>query len=57
MATRPKPPAESKAELMAQAQHLLSSKFNGRPFAAMDYLLNYFTGLDLVGIIEDLRRE
>lgn len=51
---RPKPPAETKAELMMQIGELLQKQYPVEPHKAIQYLLNYFTSVDLAGIKKDL---
>jgi len=55
-----KPPAETKAQLMEQVHLALEAKFKNPPedraAAAIDYLLNFFTAADLVGIREELKK-
>lgn len=54
---RIKPPAETKGTLMIQVSQDLQRKYPLRPDAAVEYLLNYFTSADLVGIRDELRRK
>lgn len=50
-----KPPRETKAELMQQIQ--LEMKFKRMSDKArVEYLLNFFTAADLVGIRDELRK-
>jgi hypothetical protein len=56
MNTRPKPPAEAKAELMQEVEGLLKRQFFN-PYAAIFYLLNFFTSVDLVGIRSELKNK
>lgn len=51
-----KPPKETKAELMEQVWSACMRKWPHQPDKAIDYLLNYFTSADLVGIREDLKK-
>lgn len=51
-----KPPANTKAELMEQCVNALRSKYGVNVEGAVLYLLNYFTAVDLVGILADLER-
>lgn len=52
-----KPPAETKAQLMAQVYSALEAKFRLYPGGpAVEFLLNFFTAADLVGIREELRK-
>lgn len=53
---RPKPPTQTKAQLMAAALVDLQRAYPDRPFDAAEYLLNFFTAIDLVAIREDLER-
>lgn len=53
---RPKPPAESKADLMNQVLNHLMMKWPHQTDAAVLYLLNYFTAVDLAGIRDNLRK-
>lgn len=53
---RPKPPAESKVELMRKCAEALRVKYPHQPDTAIEYLLNFFTAVDLVGIISELRK-
>ena len=54
---RPKPPAETKAQLMLSVKDAIEAKFPVNPAAAVEYLLNFFTAVDLVGIRADLERK
>ncbi len=47
-----KPPATPKVELMVQASVAIQRKYNN-PADALEFLLNFFTSADLVGIIEE----
>ncbi len=51
-----KPPAQPKVELMREASDLLELKHPTNPMGAIEYLLNFFTSADLVGIIAELRK-
>lgn len=55
-----KPPAETKAQLMEQVHDALDRKFkvhpDDAPAAAIDFLLNFFTAADLVGIRDELSK-
>lgn len=54
--TKVKPPLETRAELVEQVRQALENKHES-PVSALDYLLKFFTNVDLVGIRDDLRRE
>lgn len=51
-----KPPAESKAELMSQVVNRLEVNYGPQRHAAYEFLLNFFTAADLVGIREELKK-
>jgi hypothetical protein len=53
---RPKPPTITKADLIEQAVDAAAAKWPAQPDAAMRHILNYFTSLDLVGIVDELRK-
>lgn len=53
---RAKPPTETKAALMEQTLAALQVRYRNNPIAAMEYLLNYFTSVDLVMIRDELRK-
>lgn len=53
---RPKPPAETKIELMRKCQDALQTKYPHNPDTAVEYLLNFFTAVDLVGILSELKK-
>lgn len=56
--TRPKPPKESKADLMADITVLCRERFlPDSPESALLYVLNYFTALDLEGIRNSMEKE
>lgn len=50
-----KPPAETKAQLMLEIVGQLDGRFPSK-LSAYEYLLNFFSSADLVGIRDDLRR-
>ncbi len=50
-----KPPATPKIELMVTATAALFRRYPADPNKAIEYLLNFFTSADLVGIIEELK--
>ena len=54
---RPKPPAQSKAELMAEVADLARRRYPTDPETALLYILNFFTAVDLVEIKNDLGRK
>lgn len=51
-----KPPAETKAQLMQEVWSMMQNKWPNHPEKAADFLLNFFTAADLVGIREELRK-
>lgn len=53
---KPKPPAETKAQLMEQVRDAFRDK-NMLGLPAVDFLLNFFTAADLVGIRDELKGE
>ncbi len=53
---RPKPPAQPKAELMHEIVDLCASKWPTQPDVALLHILNYFTGVDLEAIRNELRK-
>lgn len=55
MRERPKPPQKTKAELMPLALEAIVAKYPLNPEAAIMYLLNYFTAIDLVEIIKETK--
>lgn len=56
MRTKIKPPAEPKSELMRQTVEMLERQYPLNPTGAIEYLLNFFTSADLVGIRDELRK-
>lgn len=56
MRTKIKPPVETKAALIQQTVEMLERKYPLNPPAAIEYLLNFFTSADLVGIRDELRK-
>lgn len=50
---KPKPPTETKAQLMDECSRMLRVV----PFDPIEYLLNYFTAVDLVGIRDELKEK
>jgi hypothetical protein len=51
-----KPPAETKAQLMTQVAEAIEARWSTNPHGGLEYILNFFTAVDLVGIRDDLRR-
>lgn len=51
-----KPPAETKAQLMEQVRRAVILKFPAHPDARVEFLLNFFTSADLVGIRDELKK-
>lgn len=52
-----KPPSQPKAQLMAEITAIMQERYPMNPVGAIEYLLNFFTGADLVGIRDELQRE
>ena len=52
-----KPPVESRADLMGQVEEVMLRKFRANAAPSIQYLLNFFTSADLVGIRDDLRKD
>lgn len=55
MRVKIKAPKETKAQLMEQVGLSLIAAFDN-PAARVEFLLNFFTAADLVGILEELKR-
>jgi hypothetical protein len=53
--TKIKPPTETKAQLIEELTKAVNDRFDNR-YSAAEYLLNFFTAVDLVGIRDDLKR-
>lgn len=51
-----KPPAETKAQLMEEVSLALSMKWTHDFQSQVEFLLNFFTAADLVGIREELKK-
>lgn len=51
--TRPKPPKRTREEIATAVRYALGAKFE-HPAGAVDYLLKFFTAVDLEGIEKDL---
>lgn len=54
MGSRPKPPAERREDLLSAVRKALAEQME--PIEAVDYLLPFFTNIDLVGIRDELRK-
>lgn len=50
-----KPPAKTKAQLMEEVADALRKKYPLDPEAALLYVLNYFTAVDLVEILKEVK--
>lgn len=53
---RPQKPATPKVELMRQVREALIDKYPHEPASAIDFLTNFFTSADLVGILAELKK-
>lgn len=51
-----KPPTQTKAQLMKLVSLKVQERYPTQPDRALEYVLNFFTSVDLVGILEDLKR-
>ncbi len=51
-----KPPPQPKIELMQTAKIALAKRYKSE-YDAYDFLLNFFSSADLVGIIEELEKK
>jgi len=52
---REKPPAQSRAELTDELVRLMSNRYVVEVGTATRFLSKYFTSIDLVGIIKDIK--
>lgn len=57
MKAKIKPPAETKAQLMESVGEALQRRYPHEPHLAIEFLLNFFTAFDLVGIREEVNKE
>ena len=53
---RPQPPAETKIQLIGEITALLQERYRNDPRTAIEFALNYYTSIDLVGIRKDLEK-
>lgn len=52
---RPKPPNEQRTELLHEIVLMANVKFAASKNGALEYVLGFFTNVDLVGIRDDLK--